>query len=119
MAFMVLKEKGAADKVRDFTFAFDLVCSVRSGGISSQPLLKVGDFRLGRVRNLNCALFGDEDDITLIQEPANPQFIDLKICRPPYQNEKRHANLFRYVKTPWRADLDRTVDRTSHSNCIQ
>src|SRR5215510_14186856 len=120
MAFVVLKEKRAADKVRDFTSAFapDLVCSVRLGSISSQPFLQVDDFRLWRVSDLYSAFFRDEDEITLFQVPPYFQFIDLKICRPFYQNEKWHTNLLRNKKTPWRADLNRTRDRAPDTNGV-
>src|SRR5262245_47156887 len=119
MALMVFEEKRSADKLRDFAFAIDLECSVRSGRVAPQPFLEVYDFRLRRIRDFTRASFRNDDEIAGLQAPADIQLLNYKKSRPLDQNEKWRAALFRNIKPPRRADLNRAIDRAANPNAIQ
>src|SRR5262245_21697036 len=111
MALVVFEEKRPADKLRDLASARDLECSVRSGGVAPQPFLKVYDFRPRRIRDFTSASFRNDDEIAGLQTLADIQLLNYEKRRPFDQNEKWRAALFRNIKAPRRADLDRAIDR--------
>src|SRR5262249_50628181 len=119
MILGVYKKTRPADKIRDFALALDLVFPVRSGRVAPQPFLKVHDFRPRRIRDFTRALFRNDDEIAGLQAAADIQLLNYKKGRPFDQNEKRRADLFRNIKSPRRADLDRAIDRAADTNAVQ
>ena len=116
---MVFEEKRPADKIRDFASALDLVFPVRPWRVEPQPFLKVNDFRPRRIRDFTRALFRNDDEIAGLQATADIQFLNYKKGRPFDQNEKRRADLFRNIKPPRGAYLDRAIDRAAYANTVQ
>src|SRR5262247_1860199 len=119
MALVVFEDKRPADKIRDFAATLDLVFPVRSWRVAPQPFLKVYDFRPRRIRDFTRALFRNDDEIAGLQATADIQLLNYKKGRPFGQNEKRRADLFRNIKPPRRADLDRAIDRAADTNAVQ
>src|SRR5262245_31399439 len=105
MTVMVIEEKRAPDKICDFAFALDLVCSVRPWRIASQPFLKIDELRPRRIRKLTGTLFRNDDEIARIQVPANLQIFNYKKSRSFNNDAKRCSALFRNIKTPRRPNL--------------
>src|SRR5262245_37263438 len=116
MALVVFEEKRPAYKIRDFAAALDLLFPVRSGGVASQPFLMISDYRPRRIRYFTRALFRNDDKSAGLQAAAHIQHLNYKKGRPFDQNEKRRADLFRNIKPPRRADLDRAIDRATDTN---